>query len=202
MNKSKIVYRIHTSILIVLGFITLQTCERDDICAEGTPTTPRLLIEFFDATDTETVKSVTRLSVYAADLVTDDMGTITLPEAADSTTLIFNSNANSIELPLIIGDEGVAGSTRYFFERDTNLRLDGDTGTDSNIDIIDITYTPEFVYVSRACGFKSIFNGLQVTTNGDGSDTDEWIISIAFNGTTEGSITVENEDATHVQIFH
>jgi hypothetical protein len=177
-------------------------CERDDICAEGTPTTPRLLVEFFDATDTDIPKTAVRLSVYAVNLVTDEnTGVISFPEVANETTLVFNSNTDAIELPLIIGNEGEEITTRYFFETDTNLRIDGDTSTNSNIDILEIKYTPDFIYVSRACGFKSIFNMLTATDN-PGDDSIDWIQNTVLANTTETSITVENEEATHVQIFH
>ena len=184
------------SLLIIA--ILLLGCERDDICAEGTPTTPRLLIEFFDAADTETLKSVTRLSVYGEDLVTSG-----LPEdtaTAEGVALIFNSNSNAIELPLLIGDEGIETTTRYILERDTNLRIDGDAATDSNNDILVVKYTPQFVYVSRACGVKSIFTNLEVSV--ESNDASQWIQNTALANTTETQITVENEDATHVQIFH
>lgn len=192
--------RFNTFSILFLALIILG-CERDDICADGTPTTPQLLIDFFDATDTETVKSVTRLSVYAEILVTDDTGVLTLPESTSDATLLFNENSSSISLPLIIGNEGEETITRYFLEKDTNLRLDGDIITDSNIDILEIKYTPNFIYVSRACGFKSIFTELTATDNA-GDDAIKWIENITFSNTTEIAITVENEDATHVQIFH
>ena len=192
--------RFNTFSILFLALFILG-CERDDICADGTPTTPQLLIDFFDATDTETVKSVTRLSVYAEILVTDDTGVITLPESTSDATLLFNENSSSISLPLIIGNEDEETITRYFLEKDTNLRLDGDITTDSNIDILEIKYTPNFIYVSRACGFKSIFTELTAIDNA-GDDAIKWIESITFSNTTEISITVENEDATHVQIFH
>ncbi|ARV08758.1 hypothetical protein BTO05_03565 [Winogradskyella sp. PC-19] len=177
-------------------------CERDDICAEGTPTTPRLLVDFFDATDTDIPKTAVRLSVYAVNLVTDEnTGVISFPEVANETTLVFNSNTDAIELPLIIGNEGEEITTRYFFETDTNLRIDGDTSTNSNIDILEIKYTHDFIYVSRACGFKSIFNMLTATDN-PGDDSIDWIQNTVLANTTETSITVENEEATHVQIFH
>lgn len=189
--------------LILCIALLLFSCERDDICAENIPTTPRLLIEFFDAADPETLKNVTRLSVYAEALITDENGNITLPEQANNATLLFNSNSNNIALPLIVGNEGVETTTRYFFELDTNLRTeDDDPLTNSNIDILDITYTPNFIYVSRACGFKSIFEELRVTQNPDEDDADEWIISTTLANTTDFQITVENEDDTHVQIFH
>ena len=163
---SKYIFTFLTFIGISISFIS---CERDDICADITETTPRLLIEFYDVTDIDVLKSVTRLSVYAEDLVTDN-GVVTFPEAASNATLIFNSNSNTIELPLQVTQEGTPNTLRYFFEKDTNLRTDDeDPLTESNIDILEITYTPEFVYVSRACGFKSNFNDLNAFKN-PGSD--------------------------------
>ena len=178
-------------ILVISLF--LFACERDDICAEGTPTTPRLLIEFFDVTDIETLKSVTRLSAYAETVITDELPTN--DEEASDLAILFNSNANNLVLPLIIGIEGEETVTEYILEKNTNLRINDDTSTDSNRDVIRITYKPEFVYVSRACGFKSIFNDLEIEIIDDG---DNWIQNLL----PTGSITVENEDATHVQILH
>ena len=42
--------------------ISLINCERDDICAETTSTTPRLLIEFYDALSTDDLKNVALFS--------------------------------------------------------------------------------------------------------------------------------------------
>ena len=85
-------------------------------------------------------------------------------------------------------------TTHFILEKDTNLRLDTDTSTDSNIDVIELTYTTEFVYVSRACGYKSIFNSLAITKD---VDLDNWISSIEIVETT-----VENENTIHVRILH
>lgn len=163
-----------------------MSCERDDICAEGTATTPRLIIEFYDAGNTDALLSVPRLTLYGEGLATD-------PTEASNATLIFNSNSNSVELPLQIGNENETTTSRFILERDSNLRID-DTGT-SNIDIIEITYNTEFQYVSRACGYKSIFNNLSVTE--DPTDSDPWISTINVIETT-----VDDENTVHVQIFH
>ena len=64
----------------------------------------------------------------------------------------------------------------------------------TNKDIIEITYTSEFVYVSRACGYKSIFSNLDVDLI---SDEDNWLSSINVEETT-----IENENTVHVRIFH
>ena len=43
--------------------VSFWNCEKDDICAEGTPVTPRLIIEFYDATNPTVLKNVTNLRV-------------------------------------------------------------------------------------------------------------------------------------------
>ncbi|WP_179317723.1 DUF6452 family protein [Winogradskyella undariae] len=188
--------------LILLIAIALINCERDDICASTTQTTPRLIVEFYDATDTDELLNVSRITVYGEGLVTDDDGNIIEPLEESDATLLFNENANTIELPLIIGAEGVEATitTRYVLEKDTDLRIeDEDDTTNSNIDIIEITYNTEFVYVSRACGYKSNFNSLGVSreteTNGD-----NWISNIEIEETIQQSI--EDENTTHVRIYH
>lgn len=175
--------------------VALINCERDDICAEGTATTPRLLVEFFDATSPEDLKNVPRLTLYGEGLIVDENGIETEPSAASSATLVFNANANSVELPLKIddGDENeLVTITRFVLEKDTNLRLN-DTGI-SNKDIIEIRYQTEFIYVSRACGYKSIFKNLSVTRI---TDEDNWISSINVDVTE-----IENENTVHVRINH
>lgn len=180
--------------LIALCLVFIN-CERDDICPAATPTTPRLLIEFYDVTSTDDLKNVPRLTVYGEDLFLEN-GTLVPPETASNSTIVFNANDNAIELPLIVNNEGDITTTTYVLERDTNLRLDEDTTTESNIDIINISYTTEFIYVSRACGYKSIFNNLDIEIDID-NDTDQWINNIIID-----EITVENEDTIHVRIFH
>lgn len=190
----------YTKIFILLISILFFTCERDDICAEDTITTPRLLLDFFDVDDSETLKSVIGLTVYGEGLVTDENGNPTEPTVTSDTTLSFNSTINNIALPLRIGIEGEETTTRYIFEMETSFRLDSDDATLSNTDIVVITYIPEFVYVSRACGFKSIFTELNITI--EGGDDGAWIDETIFPDTFENTITVENENTTHVQLLH
>lgn len=159
-------------------------CERDDICAESTPTTPRLIVEFYDATSPDDLKSVTRLTAYGEGLLIDP------PEEEVAETIVFDSNVNRLELPLIVGEEGLVITTNYILEKDTNLRDEGN----SNEDILEIRYTNEFDYVSRACGYKNIFNDLIINFTQDG---DTWISAIQVVETT-----VENENTVHVRILH
>ena len=173
------------------------SCERDDICAESTSTTPRLIIEFYDDLDPEVLKSVTRLTVYGEGLITDENGNEIEPESASSKTIVFNQNVNTVSLPLLIGEEDQSITTRYILEKDTNLRID-ETG-DSNLDILEISYTPKFQYVSRACGFKSIFTNLTVNIVSDG---DNWITSASLSPAIIETQTLENENDVHVYLYH
>ncbi|MDN3492132.1 DUF6452 family protein [Winogradskyella bathintestinalis] len=199
-------------LIIFLSFITLAianfSCERDDICAETTSTTPRLIVEFYDNDDFEVLKNVPRITAYGEDLFTDLDGTLNEPlEASDKIILtlgsetppsyVFNINSNKIALPLRIGPENEEITVRYVLEKDTNLRLDTNNTQTSNIDIIEIKYITEFVYVSRACGYKSIFTQLSISSV---TDNDPWIANIINDVVTEN--IVENEDTTHVRIFH
>ncbi len=171
--------------------LVMISCERDDICAETTTTTPRLMVEFYDVNEPEDVKPVTRLTAYGEGLANNPTN--------DNTegTLIYNTNETSLELPLLIGNEGEITTSRFILEKDTDLRLDDDVDTESNIDIIEISYETEFVYVSRACGYKSVFKNLQVSfeASGDGA----WISGLEVVDTVE---IVENENTIHVRILH
>ena len=91
---------------------------------------------------------------------------------------ISNSTADSIALPLISS----ADFTKFVI---TN---------ESNSDTITINYTPEAVFVGRSCGYKSIFNNLDLQVTDDGEN---WIQS--FNIISQ---QIENETSAHVKIFH
>lgn len=192
--------------LVLFIAIALINCERDDICAESTSTTPRLIIEFYDADELDAVKTVPRLTVYGEGLIRNEDGEIIeptevsdkiLPVYNDDDSYVFNVNTSIIALPLKI-DDGLNNetvTTRFILEKDTNHRIDG-TG-ESNVDILKITYKTEFVYVSRACGKKSIFTQLNVSRESDGTP---WTGNIIIEESIEN--TVENEDTTHVRIYH
>jgi hypothetical protein len=191
--------RLQKLFVLFIALISIS-CERDDICAETTATTPRLLIEFYDASSTEDLKSVLRLTTYGEGLVVDENGVQIQPILASNATLLFNENSNSLALPLKIEIEEDPDFTkaRFILEKDTNLRLDDNTTTDSNIDILEITYKSKFVYVSRACGYKSVFTELNMSLEG-GIDG-EWISNIVIEETLDA--TIENENTVHVRIFH
>ncbi|WP_460218692.1 DUF6452 family protein [Psychroserpens sp. MEBiC05023] len=170
------------------SLITLITwsCERDDICAETTATTPQLIIRFYDINDQDETKQVRQLEIKGL----QDDGT-----PIEGEPILNRTNTDSIVLPLRFQMEEET-TTRFQLEKDADFNND-DPETESNIDIISVTYTPEFVYVSRACGNKSIFNF--GTTGGITriTDTDNWIVNTEI--LTE---TIDNENEAHIIIYH
>jgi hypothetical protein len=184
-------------IIILLSFITViaaiaLSCERDDICAETTATTPSLIIEFYDINNQDELKSVRQLRVKG---INDDgtLGNI-IPNNLPSNNTVSPS---SIVLPLRFQEDNELTTTRFQLEKDADLADNEDETDDSNIDVIEITYTPEFIYVSRACGYKSIFNigptgGIVRVT-----DADNWIFSTEILNET-----IENEQEAHIIIYH
>jgi hypothetical protein len=152
--------------------ISFWNCEKDDICAEGTPVTPRLIIEFYDAANPTVLKNVTNLDVIESTF-TEGFGftgvskiQVPLRTTADFTSLNFIQNGS-----------------------DTNT-------TNDNIDAITFNYDRVDEYISRACGFKTLFflndtNAIVLTP-----DSNNWIQNIII---TQPNIETENE--VHVKIY-
>ena len=161
-----------TSIALVIAF-SFWNCEKDDICEDGTPTTPRMIIEFYDNLEPTTKKTVTNLGIVA-----DGM-----------TTGILYNGVSKIEVPL----QNTADITKYSFIYDSqNVDL-----SLRNEDKITINYTRTDVFISRACGYKTVFslldnpNGIVKTI-----DTNNWIKEIVIQ-----KYKILNENEVHVKIF-
>jgi hypothetical protein len=160
-------------------FLLLSTClflgcEKDDICADGTPTTPRLIIEFYSSENTTVRKLVANLKVQG--------------EGAD-TALDFNQ-VDTIELPLKTNEN----FTNYSFNINSTA-----TTVANNVDLIRFNYTVNDIYVSRACGFKSFFNlnlANGVTKENPSGDTIFWIENFEIVKSN-----VENEEDVHIKMY-
>jgi hypothetical protein len=148
------------------------SCERDDICPPTTPTTPLLIIEFFDVAETDENKSVQNLG-YIAEGTTD---TIFINGSTDSIAIPLNTNLNT---------------TTYQFIRNTNNQ------NFINADAVEFIYQIGEVYVNRPCAFKAVYRDLSAIRQAEDPLTDNWIRSVI----TE-QINVENEQNTHVSILH
>lgn len=173
-------------IAILLLITAFYSCERDDICPESTPTTPQLIIRFYDITEQSETKRVIDLQIHGLD---NDDNELELYQAVEST--------DSIVLPLrtIDNDDDPTNgiSTKYKLHKE--YEIDGDETILGNPDIISIQYSVKEVYVSRACGYKTIFENVEISIDTDG---DDWIELYQY----ESPLTVEDETAAHVQVFH
>lgn len=149
------------AILFALAFFN---CEPDDICEQGTPTTPRLIIEFYDNASPTTLKSVTNLSIVANGM---------------TTGILYNSS--KIQVPL----KTDVNSVTY------NFILNSTTTTPAPIiDNLTINYTRNDIFISRACGYKTQF---KLNDNPDGiilNTPKNWIKEINIQKIT---IENENE---------
>ena len=163
---------------IVLAFIS-SSCEKDDICDANTPTTPRLIIDFFDISNPGIAKSVTNLAIVGEGL----------------SPIKFNG-VSKIQVPLNTS----ADISKYSFILNYG-------NTDPSLiytDLLEFNYSRSTVYVSRACGYKILFN-----LNNDISLPNAFVLnndSTASEGVWIKNITVtkynlESENETHLKIY-
>ena len=169
-------------IITAIAFaICFSGCEKDDICAESTPTTPRLVIEFYSYDNPLLQKSVTNLTAIGNSQTT---GVVFNETATDASR--FYKTGTSVALPLDVSQ----GITTY------KLRINSESPNPAvyNEDIITINYATQQVYVSRACGYKTIFELSSIAEQGPIAD--QWIKNLTIETTN-----VDNENKTHVKIY-
>ncbi|MGB5417269.1 DUF6452 family protein [Algibacter sp.] len=170
-------------LVIILIIAGNYSCERDDICPDSTSTTPRLIIDFIDATDPDVSKNVFDLVVIGVD-----------NEAFISD--YYFTTSNTVTLPLKTTDN----TTEYILIEDAEVNNNGtpddatDDYIDGNQDRIILNYSREDVYVSRACGYKTIFKNVTLTIVNDG---DNWLLS---REPLTDNQSVEDETTTHFNI--
>ncbi|MES2863355.1 MAG: DUF6452 family protein [Bacteroidota bacterium] len=158
--------------LLLLASFFFSGCEKDDICDVATPTTPKIVLEFYDSANPTTLKNVVNLGVFNTDFSFGfefdgvSTGKIPLKTFQDSSVFYFIQNGSA------------------------------DPNTDDNQDEVTFNYTRRTEYVSRACGYKTIYtldatNPVTVTNDGN-----NWIQSA-----TVSQPNIENENETHVKIY-
>ena len=159
-------------VLLLLLTITFSGCEKDDICTDET--TPRLVLEFYDISNPANLKNVLNVKVTGE----------------GQTALGIFSGVSKIELPIDITQD----TTKF------SLILNSTSLSSANEDMLQFNYARQNVFVSRACGYKTIFefnatpNGVIKTdaTNPDGI----WIQDINILTTN-----IETENETHINIY-
>lgn len=158
-------------LLVLVLALSFSSCEKDDICDANTPTTPRLIVEFYDSATPTVLKNVTDLKVTGV---------------GASINLSFNG-VSKIQLPLKTTED----STGY------SLTLN--SGNSVTVDDIKFDYTRKDVFISRACGFKTVFtlNTNTITLNNTlNSKQGNWIKDIII-----ATSNIETENETHIKIY-
>ncbi|AWI26579.1 DUF6452 family protein [Flavobacterium pallidum] len=178
--------------LLFLLALALCGCEKDDICDSSTSTTPRLVIEFYDYTNPAVLKNVTDLKVMGTGADEAIVFNSTLPEEDQNRYL---ANTNKIMLPLKINDDTV----------EYTLTLNSGNAVLNVTDIIRLNYTRTSEYVSRACGYKTLFKlnpdfndntSPLIINNIPTANSGNWIRNVEI---IKSNLETENE--THVKIF-
>ena len=168
--------RIFISLLVITGILLAISCEKDDICADANANTPHLIITFHD-TASGAKKAVNNLMIQGLD-----------------QTIYYGSAStrDSIAIPLrVLTNNTIFKLFKDYSDNNTANNMADDTG---NIDTITLNYETEELFISRACGYKTIFNNL---TAGFTTDSDNWITTI-----TVVNNKIENETNAHVRISH
>lgn len=158
-------------LLVLVLALSFSSCEKDDICDANTPTTPRLIVEFYDSTAPTVLKNVTDLKVTGV---------------GASTDLSFNG-VSKIQLPLKTTED----ATSYSFT------LNSGNSVTASVDDIKFDYTRKDVFISRACGFKTVFTLNTITLNDTpNSKLGNWIKDIII-----ATSNIETENETHIKIY-
>jgi hypothetical protein len=166
----KILFSCFFFLITVSLFIS---CERDDICAEATVTTPKLVIDFFFDDNTQGVRNVVDLEVREVNKDTSDVFGV--------------FNASSIAIPL----KTDAIETSYVF----NLNSQDESG--GLTDTLIFSYATERIYVNRACGFKVNFIDFSARLVNPSDNPEGWVQNIRIDESI-----IENESETHLSIFY
>ena len=162
-----------TYMICLLVLINLS-CETDEICLEDI--TPKLVVRFYNQNIPDELKSVLLLKVNIEGIEGDYV---------NETITAFT---DSIAIPLVVTEN----KTQYI------LTLTGDEaeGIADNLDTISLVYTQEDIFVSRSCGYKTIYHEAQISLT---EDDDNWI---KFIEPTADPLEIIDENLAHVKIYH
>ena len=166
----------HIAFILIIT-ITLTSCERDDLCPQDTPITPQLFIEFFDNDNPTELLAPRNLVIIEEGTVLEEGGTNFIAGISTSVLLPLRTDTDQ---------------TRYEFILNA---VDATNENPENTDTFVIDYERTEEFLSKACGFRVIFNG--VDAQDFEGDDGAWIQNIELINT---SITDETE--AHISIFH
>ena len=174
------------AVLLLVSFF-FASCEKDDICDPSTPTTPRLVLQFYDKNNISLSRKTTNLKIIGDGMADENY----LPNQSGGATW----NDTIVYLPLRINQD----ATKYKLI----LNVDEDVTTIERTDILEINYKRNDVYISRACGFKTEFNLFGdplrdpfIINNTPDAVQGNWINNIQVIQSQ-----INNENEAHIKIF-
>lgn len=173
------------SLLLIFAF-GFSSCEKDDICDANTPTTSGMVISFYYADQPTILKPVTSMKVYGEGQ--DATKGIIFNETAITDELKYTTNASKISIPL----DPTKDSVTYHFISNFSTT----NPASQNEDILTFTYTRENVFVSRACGFKTVYTLTKIEHTGTESPANYWMQTVNIK-----TPNIEFENETHVEVF-
>ena len=162
---------------LFIGLISVIGCERDEICIEEI--TPYLIIRFYDYDTPQFYKKVVDIKVELE-------GVEGLYEDDGATIKPFT---DSIAIPVKVTED----ITKFKL---TISQIDEEENIVENEDDFILTYTRENIFVSRSCGYKTIYKDV---LTGLETDNDNWILTLE---PTEDPLNIDNQESAHVKIYH
>ena len=159
-------------------FMVLLTtnCERDDVCSDATPVTPRVVVDFYDYNNNTQLRNVTNMTL----------------KSTDTDSIITVGNASQVRIPLKTFED----TTTYTL----TINDDENPATITRTDTLTFNYARREIYVSRACGYKTVYDldrgtGNQGVVLNNGT-SGNWIRTVVID-----SYTIEFENETHIRIY-
>jgi hypothetical protein len=177
--------RLIASIAVLLIISTyLLSCEKDDLCADGTPTTPGLVVEFYKKSDRDSLNAVPNFKYWVPGI--ND----TIPSKDEAA-----KSVSRIVLPLRTDQDEVTWALQYNTVTPSGTKL-------SNVDLLTIKYTRQNTYVSRACGYKTTFTLNPATSGNPNPSVTDADTKLFIDGNPEVVTPyIENENEAHVKIY-
>ena len=135
--------------LLAVGFIALTSCERDDICPEGSMTTPSARLEFYN------IENGREETIDASSLKFYGM-------AAGDTLFSSSPSSNHISLPVDFEHK----ESVFLVEKIKEVK---DPSTGAVIDVINLTdtltlkYEPVLTFISKACGYCFTYKNITMS---------------------------------------
>jgi len=153
---------------LLIGMVLIVSCEKDNICIDET--TPHLIIRFYNSDDTSKLKGVTNLKVAVQNSLDEiiEIGSV--------------ATKDSIAIPLNVDTD----FSKIYLTKNVNDTSDGIE------DSFEVNYTREEVFVSRSCGYKTLYNNVSITNS-----TYNWIDNFSLLTTR-----ISDENNAHINIFH